>query len=604
VSDRYDVIVVGLGHAGCEAALACARLGLRTAGVTLRADRIAMMSCNPAIGGTAKGHLVRELDALGGEMGHAADHAGTHFVTLNASKGPAVRATRVLCDRDAYAAGLQATVAAQPNLEVVEGEVAALVAEGARMAGVRLASGRELQAPEVVVTTGTFLQALMHVGDETSVGGRLGDAAATGLSGSLRALGFELGRFKTGTPARLLARSIDWDRCERQPGEPNPRPFSLKTDRSRFPARGQLLCHVTHTTEATHRVLRDNLHASPLFQGAIVGRGPRYCPSLEDKVVRFASRERHTVFLEPEGATSELVYPAGLSTSMPAEVQLAFLRTIPGLEAVEVARFGYAVEYDFAPPTQLKPTLETKRISGLSFAGQLNGTSGYEEAAFQGLVAGLNAALRVRGAPPLVLGRHEAHGAVLIDELVTRGVDEPFRMLTSRSEHRLTLREGNAEFRLRPHGARVGLVPAPAAEASANRAKQVKDELARLERARLLVKLRRPEVTYASLAAEDPDRPPLPPDVCDEVEVEARYAGYVKQAQAAWNRRAELHDGWRIPPGFSFASVRGLSNEAVDKLERARPETVGHARRLPGLTPAAVSLLLVALRREAVARST
>lgn len=605
MSTRYDVIVVGLGHAGCEAALACARLGLRTAGVTLRADRIAMMSCNPAIGGTAKGHLVRELDALGGEMGHAADHAGTHFVTLNASKGPAVRATRVLCDRDAYAAGMQATVAAQANLEVVEGEVAELLAEDGRMVGVRLDSGRELQAPEVVVTTGTFLQALMHVGDKTSVGGRLGDAAATGLSGSLRALGFELGRFKTGTPARLLARSIDWSRCERQPGEPNPRPLSLKTDRSYFPARGQLLCHVTHTTDATHRVLRDNLHASPLFQGAIVGRGPRYCPSLEDKVVRFASRERHTVFLEPEGAASELVYPAGLSTSMPAEVQLAFLRTIPGLEAVEVARFGYAVEYDFAPPTQLKPTLETKRISGLSFAGQLNGTSGYEEAAFQGLLAGLNAALRVRGAPPLVLGRHEAHGAVLIDELVTRGVDEPFRMLTSRSEHRLTLREGNAEFRLRPHGARVGLVPAPEAEASANRAKLVKDELARLERARLLVKLRRPEVTYASLAGEDPDRPPLPPDICDEVEVEARYAGYVKQAQAAWNRRAELHDAWRIPPGFSFASVRGLSNEAVDKLERARPETVGHARRLPGLTPAAVSLLLVALRREApAARST
>ncbi len=604
MSDTWDVIVVGLGHAGSEAALACARLGLRTLAVTLRTDRIAMMSCNPAIGGTAKGHLVRELDALGGEMARAADQAGTHFVTLNASKGPAVRATRVLCDREVYAAVMRATVLAQPNLSVVEGEVSTLLAEGGRIAGVRLTSGAEHLASEVVVTTGTFLQALMHVGDAQSVGGRLGDAAATGLSTSLRALGFELGRFKTGTPARLLAHSIDWSRCEAQPGAPTPRPFSLRTPRTPFPLRPQLRCHLTHTTEATHRVLRDNLHASPLFQGSIVGRGPRYCPSLEDKVVRFASRARHTVFLEPEGDGSPLVYPAGLSTSMPAEVQLSFLRTIPGLEAVEVARYGYAVEYDYAPPTQLRPTLETKQVRGLSFAGQLNGTSGYEEAAFQGLLAGLNAALRVRREPPLVLGRHEAHGAVLLDELVTRGVDEPFRMLTSRSEHRLTLREGNAEFRLRPHGARVGLVPPAEAAVSARRAAQVREELGRLERARLLVKLRRPEVSYAALAAEDPERPALPPDVCEEVEVEARYAGYVKQAQAAWTRRAEVHDTWRIPEGFRFAAVRGLSNEAVDTLERARPDTVGQARRLPGLTPAALSLLLVALRRSEAARST
>ena len=593
----YDVIVVGLGHAGCEAALACARLGLSTLGLTLRVDRAAVMSCNPAIGGTAKGHLVRELDALGGEMAFAADQAGTHFITLNASKGPAVRATRVLCDRDAYAEGLQATLRSQPGLTLAEGEVASLVVEGGRVVGVTLQDGRAFGAGAVVVTTGTFLQALMHLGDEKSVGGRLGDAAATGLSGSLRALGFTLGRFKTGTPARLRKDSIDWARCERQPGELEPRPFSLRTARAPFPLRPQLDCAVTYTTEATHRVLRDNLHASPLFQGDIVGRGPRYCPSVEDKVVRFAQRARHTVFLEPEGARSPLVYPAGLSTSMPAEVQLKFLRTIPGLEAVEVERFGYAVEYDYAPPTQLRPTLETKAVAGLFFAGQLNGTSGYEEAAFQGLLAGLNAALQVRGAPPLVLERHEAHGAVLLDELVTRGVDEPFRMLTSRSEHRLTLREGNAEFRLRPHGARVGLVKPDDAARTAERAAQVRAEVARLEAVGLLVKLRRPEVSYAGLAGEDVRRPPLPSEVCAEVEVEVKYAGYVRMAAVASRRRAEVHDGWKIPDGFRFGGVRGLSAEAVEKLERARPDTVGHARRLSGVTPAALSLLMIALKR-------
>lgn len=599
----FDVIVVGLGHAGCEAALACARMGLATAGITLKVDRAAVMSCNPAIGGTAKGHLVKELDALGGEMARAADQAGTHFITLNASKGAAVRATRVLCERDAYADGMQATLRAQANLTLVEGEVAELVAStGAgvtRIDGVRLADGRELSARAVVVTTGTFLQALMHVGSAREVGGRLGDAAATGLSTSLRALGFELGRFKTGTPARLKKDSIDWARCQPQPGDAAPRPFSLRTPRAPFPLRPQLHCAVTHTREATHRIVRENLHASALYVGHIVGRGPRYCPSLEDKVVRFADKPRHTVFLEPEGHASELVYPAGLSTSLPAEVQLDFLRSIEGLEDVEVARFGYAVEYDFAPPTQLRPTLETKRVQGLFFAGQLNGTSGYEEAAFQGLLAGINAGRAVQGAPALVLGRHEAHGAVLLDELVTRGVDEPFRMLTSRSEHRLVLREGTAAFRLRAHGHAVGLVGD--AELAETRAVQdaIRGELERLERARLLTKLRRPEVTYAGLAAEDPGRPTLPAEVQDEVEVEAKYAGYVKQANAAWTRRVEAHDGWRIPADFGFDGVPGLSAEVREKLERARPATVGHARRLPGVTPAAVSLVLVHLKRRA-----
>ena len=595
----YDVIVVGLGHAGCEAALACGRMGLSTLGLTLRASGIAVMSCNPAIGGTAKGHLVRELDALGGEMGFAADRAGTHFVTLNASKGPAVRATRVLCEREAYSAQMQQTIASQLNLTVLEGECAALLTDGVpqRVIGVRLASGEEVSARAVVVTTGTFLQALMHVGDEKSVGGRLGDAAATGLSHSLRALGFTLGRFKTGTPARLERDSIDWARCELQPGEAKPRPFSLRTPRAPFPLRPHVDCFITHTTPRTHEILRANLHASPLFQGQIVGRGPRYCPSLEDKVVRFADKPRHTIFLEPEGPTSKLVYPAGLSTSMPADVQLEFLRSIPGLEDVKVARFGYAVEYDYSPPTQLHATLETKRVGGLFFAGQLNGTSGYEEAAFQGLMAGINAGLQVRGAEPLVLGRHEAHGAVLLNELITRGVDEPFRMLTSRSEHRLVLREGNAEYRLRGHGARVGLVAPVDAEKTSLRAQQIRDELKRLEGARLLTKLRRPDVSYAALAEEDVARPVLDEEVTAEVEVEAKYAGYVKQANAAWTRKGDVHDAWKIPAGFRFETVRGLSKEAVEKLHQAQPDTVGNARRIPGLTPAAMSLLLVALRR-------
>lgn len=596
----YDVIVVGLGHAGCEAALSCARMGLSTLGLTLRVDRAAALSCNPAIGGTAKGHLVREVDALGGEMARAADAAGTHFLTLNASKGAAVRATRVLCERDAYAEGLQATLRAQPRLTLLEGEVKELLAATgageARVEGVRLQDGREFSARAVVVTTGTFLQALMHVGDAREVGGRLGDAAATGLSDSLRALGFELGRFKTGTPARLLRGSIDWKRCRPQPGDEAPRPFSLRTPRSPFPLRPQLTCAVTFTTEATHRIVRDNLHASALFRGHIVGRGPRYCPSLEDKVVRFADKPRHTVFLEPEGHASQLVYPAGLSTSLPAEVQLAFLRSIDGLEEVEVARYGYAVEYDYAPPTQLGPTLETKRVRGLFFAGQLNGTSGYEEAAFQGLWAGINAGRQVQGAPALVLGRHEAHGAVLVDELVTRGVDEPFRMMTSRSEHRLVLREGTAAFRLRGHGHAAGLVGDD--ELAQTRARQaaVGAELERLERARLLAKLRRPEVTYASLVAEDPQRPVLEPEVAEEVEVEAKYAGYVKQADSAWTRRAEAHDGWRIPEDFGF-EVPGLSAEMKERLTRSRPVTVGQLRRLPGVTPAALGLVLVHLRR-------
>lgn len=604
----FDLVVVGLGHAGCEAALAAAKLGLATAAVTLRLDRAGVMSCNPAIGGTAKGHLVKELDALGGQMALSADAAGTHFVTLNRSKGPAVQATRVLCDRDAYAAHVLAALRRQPRLTLVEGEVATLEVEGAdrpKVVGVTLVDGRQLAARAVVVTTGTFLQAVLHRGAAQDVGGRLGDAAASALSTSLRALGFELGRFKTGTPARLVARTIDVSRCTPQPSDAQPRPFSARTPAAPFPARRLVDCHVTHTTEATHRVLRENLHTSPLFQGRIAGRGPRYCPSVEDKVHRFAHRPRHTVFLEPEGLDSPLVYPAGLSTSLPDEVQLAFLRTVPGLEAVEVARFGYAVEYDYCPPTQLLPTLETRRVAGLFFAGQLNGTSGYEEAAVQGLLAGANAAAQVLGRPPLVLARHEAHAGVLVDELVTRGVDEPFRMMTSRSEHRLRLREDTAGVRLSGHAHRLGLISDEALARVRDDAAAVQAELARLARVGRLTALRRPGATWAAATHDDPARPSLPPALAEAVEVEARYAPYIAQADAALERRAQAFDALPVPDGFDFGAITGLSNEVRERLTNARPPTFGHLRRLSGVHAAAASLALLHLRRAApVSRET
>lgn len=598
----FDLVVVGLGHAGCEAALAAAKLGLSTAAVTLRLDRAAVMSCNPAIGGTAKGHLVKELDALGGQMALSADAAGTHFVTLNASKGPAVQATRVLCDRDAYSAHVQAALVAQPGLTLIQGEVARLEVDGSerpRITGVQLVDGRQLQARAVVVTTGTFLQAILHRGPVRDVGGRLGDAAASALSGALTSLGLELGRFKTGTPARLLARSIDWSRCARQPSDATPRPFSSRTDTVGFPRSTLLDCFVTHTNAATHRVLRDNLHRSPLFQGHIEGRGPRYCPSVEDKVHRFAHRPRHTVFLEPEGHASPLVYPAGLSTSLPDDVQLEFLRTIPGLEAVEVERFGYAVEYDYCPPTQLLPTLETRRIAGLFFAGQLNGTSGYEEAAVQGLLAGLNAAAQVRGVPGLVLGRHEAHAGVLVDELVTNGVDEPFRMMTSRSEHRLRLREGTATWRLSGHAHRLGLLSDEQLARIRDDEARVNDELARLERGGRLVALRRPGATWDAATADDPARPQLPAALIEAVEVEARYAPYIVQADTELKRRGQAFDTLPVPTAFDFAGIRGLSNEIRERLAKASPRTFGQLRTLRGVTPAAATLVLIHLQRVA-----
>jgi tRNA uridine 5-carboxymethylaminomethyl modification enzyme len=598
----YEVVVVGLGHAGCEAALACARMGLHTAAVTLRRDGIGLMSCNPAIGGTAKGHLVRELDALGGQMARAADLSGTHFKILNASKGPAVRATRVLCDREQYARRMQAAVLEQPGLEVLEDEVERVLVAGGRVVGVGLRAGGTLRASAVVLTTGTFLRGLMHVGETQECGGRLGDGAAGALSASLQALGLELGRFKTGTPARLWRRSIDYSVCEAQPGEVQPRPFSLRTrerlgDGERFPALPQLRCHISWTNQATHQVVRENLSRSPLFIGQLEGRGPRYCPSLEDKVVRFADRARHQVFLEPEGVDSELVYPAGLSTSLPADAQLQLLRTIRGLEAVEVARFGYAVEYDYAPPTQLLPSLESRRVEGLFLAGQLNGTSGYEEAAVQGLLAGINAARRVRGAPAVVLGRQEAHAGVLVDELVSHGVDEPFRMMTARSEHRLRLREGNAELRLRERAGALGLCTPEEVEKARRRKAAITAAVARLRREGLASVLKRPQVSYPSLRAMHPGLLELEAEVAEEVEVEVKYEGYIaRQARAAERERAG-YEGWVIPENMEYGEILGLSVEVREKLSARRPRTLAEARRIPGVTPAACSLLAVHLRR-------